>query len=80
MNLLMVGVVVNDSLVVEVGVIVLSIEFEGVAEKRNAERGADAVVPSRFLRERMDDESATVCQEIVVFSQCVNGSIALSCR
>ena len=62
-----IAVEVDDSLVLEFGVIILSIELECLSKQRYVYLTADAIVPSFLLFQVVvDDESSAACQEIVV--------------
>ena len=69
-NLVYIAVEVDDSLVLEIGVIILSIELECLTKQRYVHLAADAIVPCFLLFQVVvDDESSAACQEIVVLSK-----------
>ena len=73
-----VGVVVDDGLLVEVGVVVLGIEFQGLAEEGDVEGGTDAVVPRLFLLQGVDEEGAAAGEQVGVFCQRMHGAVAFA--
>ena len=80
MQLLWIAVIVNQHLRKEVRVIVISIDFQHLTSYWNVEIKTRTIVPCSLLIELIDDESAARSHEVIVLSQCVRTTIALTCR
>ena len=77
----LVGIIIHHRLILEVGIVILSVQFQCLAKHRDVESGTHTIVPSLLLLEVFADiEVSATCQEVVVLSQGKYRAIALACR
>ena len=80
MDLRRIRVVIDDSLVAEPGIVVLSVEFQRLTTEWNVQCRAEAIVPCVLLIEFVDDKLSAAGHEIVVLCQGMHRAIALTGR
>ena len=80
MDLRWISVIIDDGLIAEASIVVLSIKLQCLTAEWDVQRRAESIVPRILLVELVDDELTSAGHEIVVLGQGVHRAIALTGR
>ncbi|CUQ19650.1 Uncharacterised protein [Segatella copri] len=77
----LVGIIIHHRLILEVGIVILSVQFQCLAKHRDVESGTHTIVPSLLLLKSITRnlKLPATRQEIVVLCQAKYRAIALTC-
>ena len=78
----LVGIIIHYRLIPEVGIVILSVQFQRLTKQRDVESRAQSIVPSLLLLKSITRnlKLPVARQEVIVLSQTKHRAIALTCR